>query len=171
MRKVAPPRRRWSCIGCLCLSALVASACGAAVAETSACKNLNYADGGVARKDYLPCAGEMIAVLDELDAQSKSALRGDQKARLEGEATLGKLQALMQAAGGRNLLERWKDKALTDLNVDIHNAATKYGAFYMIRISDPPHPYAAKTREAAEAELTGATRRYEEARSLYRQLR
>lgn len=77
----------------------------------------------------------------------------------------------MKAAGGRNLLERWRDTTLTDLNLDIHNAVTKYQAFYMVRILDPPHPYAAKTREAAESELSGATRRYEEARSLYRRLR
>jgi hypothetical protein len=113
----------------------------------------------------------MIAALDELAPQSQAALRGDQKARQEGEATLGRLKSLIKTAGGRKLLERWKDQALTDLNVDISNAVTKYDAFYMVRILEPSHPYSAKSREAAEAELSGATRRYEEARSLYRRLR
>ena len=155
----------------ICLAAALSSACAEAVADSSACRNLVYTDAGVSRKDYLPCAGEMIGALDELATQSKAALRGDQKARQDGEATLGRLKSLMTTAGGRKLLERWKDQALTDLNVDISNAATKYEAFYMVRILEPSHPYSAKSREAAEAELTGATRRYEEARALYRRLR
>jgi hypothetical protein len=164
-------RSSWACIVSFCLSAPFAAGCSEAVADTSACRNLVYKETGLSRKEYLPCAGEMIAALDELAPQSQAAWRGDQKARSNGHATLRRLLGLMKAAGGRNLLERWGDTALTDLNVDIHNAVTKYQAFYMVRILDPPHPYAAKTREAAESELSGATRRYEEARSLYRRLR
>jgi hypothetical protein len=78
---------------------------------------------------------------------------------------------IVAQAGGRKLLDRWKGAALTDLNLDIHNAATKYQAFYMVRIAQPPDRFAAQTRDAAEAELSGATRRYEDARSLYRRLR
>lgn len=172
MHTIAPRsgRRAWT-LAPLCLFASLAAGCAEAVADSSACRNLVYKDGGLTRKEYLPCAGEMIALLDDLGPQSQAALRGDDNARSEGRATLRKLQALVKAAGGRNLLERWKDKALTDLNVDISNAVMKYEAFYMLPIEQPPHPYAAKTREAAEAELSGATRRHEEARSLYRQLR
>ena len=155
----------------ICLAAAFAGGCSEAVADNSACRNLVYTDAGVSRKDYLPCAGEMVAALDQLALQSQAALRGDQNARSEGQATLRRLRSLMNAAGGRKLLERWKDSTLTDLNVDISNAATKYDAFFMVRILDPPDPFAAKTREAAESELSGATRRYEEARSLYRRLR
>lgn len=164
-------RSPWPYILCLCLSAAFAAGCSEALADNSACRDLVYTDAGVSRKDYLPCAGEMVAALDELAPQTQAALRGDQKARSDGQVTLRRLQALMHAAGGRKLLERWKDTTLTDLNLDISNAVTKYQAFYMIRIVDPPQPYAATTREAAEAELTGATRRYEEARSLYRRLK
>ncbi len=74
----------------------------------------------------------------------------------------------MRAAGGRNLLERWSDRALTDLNVSISNAVTKYEAFYMVRVTEDQ--FAAQTRAAAAAELQGASRRYEEARSSYRRL-
>ncbi len=173
MRRVASVvgRRPWFCIVALCVSATFATGCGESVAADSACGNLEYGEAGPTRKEYLPCAGEMIATLDELAPQSQAALRGDQRARSDGQATLRRLQALMSAAGGRKLLERWKDRALTDLNMDIQNASTKYQAFYMVRILEPPDRYAATTREAAAAELSGATRRYDEARSLYRRLR
>jgi len=112
----------------------------------------------------------MIAALDTLERQSQAAWGGDQHSRTQGQITLGRLQSLMRAAGGRSLLERWDDRALTDLNLDISNAVTKYQAFYRVRIVDPPAPYAATTRAAAESELSGASRRYQEARTLYRQL-
>ena len=49
----------------------------------------------------------MIAVLDDLDRQTKAALDGDQQARSEGQASVRRVMALMSAAGGRQLLERW----------------------------------------------------------------
>jgi hypothetical protein len=150
----------------------LAIACGESVAASSACRNLVYdGDQGVARKEYLPCAGEMMAVLDELDAQTAAAFKGDSGARAEGQASLRKVKGLMQAAGGRKLLDRWRDRALMDLNVDINNAVTHYQAFYMVRIIDEPDSRAALTRQAAEAELNGAQRRYNEARGSYRGLR
>jgi hypothetical protein len=74
----------------------------------------------------------------------------------------------MDAAGGRNLLERWDDRALTDLNVKISNAVTHYEAFYMVRVTEDQ--FAAQTREAAAVELRAASQRYGEARSSYRRL-
>jgi len=78
---------------------------------------------------------------------------------------------LLRAAGGRNLLERWQDRALTDLNLKINNAVTHYDAFYMSRILEEPNQFAAQTREAAQVELRAAVRRHEEARGYYRRLR
>lgn len=118
----------------------------------------------------LSAAGEMIAALDELDPQSRAALKGDQQKRTEGRATLRRLMALMKAAAGRQLLDRWQDRALTDLNLDIHNAVTHYHTFLTMPIKQEPHMFAAKTREAAAAELSGGTRNYQSARSLYRTL-
>lgn len=146
-------------------------ACGDSVAASSSCKGLVYGDEGPARKDYLPCVDEMMKALDELSVESAAAFKGDSEARAQGQASLRKVHALMQAAGGRKLLERWSDRRLTDLNVDINNAVTHYQAFYMVRIIDEPDPRAAVTRRAAEAELHGAQRRYNDARSSYRQLR
>jgi hypothetical protein len=169
MHTAAPRKRlRLAIHALLCCCAI---SCSGTVPDNSACRNLVYKDQGLTRKEYLPCAGEMMAVLDELEPQARAALGGDGKARADGEASLHRVQSLMRVAGGRNLLERWNDRALTDLNVDINNAVTHYQAFYMVRILDESHPYAAQSRSAAEAELAGASRRHEEARSLYRRLK
>lgn len=113
----------------------------------------------------------MMAALDVLDPMTRQALNGDTRARADGRAALSRVRALMRAAGGRNLLERWRDRRLTDMNVTISNAVTHYEAFYLLRVFEKPHPYAAETHEAAESEFRSASRRYQEARSLYRALR
>ncbi len=95
---------------------------------------------------YLPCAGEMIAALDALAPQATAALGGDAQARSDGQSTLRRVHGLMRAAGGRKLLDRWSDRPLTDLNLHISNAVTKYDAFYMVRILDATSPYAAQSR-------------------------
>ena len=147
-----------------------ASACTEVVADGSACRTLEYKDGSVERSQYLPCASEMMAALDDLDRQTKAALDGDAQARTDGQASLRKVTALLSAAGGRKLLERWNDRQLTDLNVDINNAVTRYQAFYMVRILDESNQFAKESRAAATAEYQGATRRYEEAKRLFRRL-
>ncbi len=149
---------------------LLSAGCADGVSSDSRCRNLVYKEGGLSRAEYMPCAGEIVAALDVVDQKTSKALEGDGQARSDGQAALGRARELMRAAGGRNLLERWQDQALTDMNVSISNAVTHYEAFYMLRVLDEPHPYAAKTREAAEAEYRGATRRYEEARRAYRRL-
>ena len=65
----------------LALGCAAVTACTEAVADTSACRNLDYKKGSVARAQDLPCAAEMIAALDDLDRQSKAALDGDRQAR------------------------------------------------------------------------------------------
>lgn len=159
------------CAAALCLSAACAVGAADSVPDKSACRNLVYGDGGLSRSEYLPCAGEMIAALDELEPQSRAALNGDKQKRAEGRATLRRLVTLMKAAGGRGLLERWRDPALTHFNVTLHNAVVRFQAFHMLPVKEEPHMFAAKTREAAAAELHGATRNYQKARLLYRQMR
>jgi hypothetical protein len=144
--------------------------CAGSVPNDSACRNLVYEEGGLSRSVYLPCAGEIMAALDIVDPKTKLALDGDRQARAEGAAALRRALALMEAAGGRNLLERWEDRALTDMNITMSNAVNHYQAFYMLRVYDKPHPYADKMREAAESEYRGATRTYHEARRRYRTL-
>lgn len=154
-----------------CASIAAGAACTQVVAESSACRKLEYKNGSVPRTQYLPCAGEMMAALDDLDRQTRAALGGDRQARSEGQATLSQVRALMSAAGGRQLLERWDDRVLTDLNVDISNAVTGYQAFYMIRILDDSNQFAETSRTAARTEFDKANRRYEEARRLYQRLK
>jgi len=170
-RGLPPTRTVHKRYGSAFLVIALCSACAESVPSSSACRNLVYKDTGLSRAEYLPCAGEMIAALDDVASQSEKAFSGDRQARADGEAALGRLRALMNAAGGRNLLERWRDAALTDMNLDISNAVTHYEAFYMVRILEEPHQFAAKTRKAAEDELRQGARSYSEARSAYRRLR
>jgi hypothetical protein len=152
----------------VCLISVAATGCGSSIPSDSACRNLTYKEQGLSRSEYLPCAGEIVTALDELAQQSQAASRGDQEARSNGRVALRRVNALIDAAGGRNLLERWDDRALTDLNVKISNAVTHYEAFYMVRVTEDQ--FAAQTREAAAVELRAASQRYGEARSSYRRL-
>jgi hypothetical protein len=154
----------------LAIACAAFTACTEVVADTSACKKLEYKNGSVARAQYLPCAGEMIAALDDLDRHTKAALDGDGQARTDGWSTLRRVNALMSAAGGRQLLERWDDRALTSLNMKMNNAVTKYQAFYMVRILEDSNQFAEKSRAAATAEYEGGNRHYEDARRLFNSL-
>ena len=57
----------------------LASACGALADEPTACDGLVYKESGLARKEYLPCAGEMMATLDQLDSQIEKMLDAERK--------------------------------------------------------------------------------------------
>jgi hypothetical protein len=162
-----PRRQTWTAV----LFSIVCASCSDAVPASSACRNLVYKEGGLSRAEYLPCADEMMAALDDLSVQTKAASSGDRQARSNGRAALARLTGLMNAAGGRNLLERWSDRPLTELNLDISNAVTSYTAFYMVRVLEEPHPYAAQSRRAADSEFGKATQSYADARAVYRRLR
>ena len=105
----------------------------------------------------------MVAILEQLDSQVPAALKGDRQARNLVQAQTQELRALMNAAGGRKLLERWRDSALTDFNMAVNNAITHYEAFCLV-------PYAAQAPQAARNEADAARRRGDEARRLYRRL-
>jgi hypothetical protein len=141
------------------------------VAESSACRTLEYKDGRVPRAQYVPCAGEMIAALTDLDRQTQAAFAGDGKARAEGQESVRRVIALMKAAGGLKLLDRWDDRALMAFNLDVHNAVTHYQAFYMVGPVKESSQFAETTRAAAKSELDGGTRNYEDARRLYQRLK
>ena len=151
---------------------LLFSACAVGHGESSAsaCSRLSYDTAGPTRAEYLPCAGEIVAALEIVENKSQVAIKGDQDARQDGREALRKVNTLMRDAGGRKLLERWRDSALTDFNVDVNNAATKYGAFYLLPVLREPHPFAAKSREAARDELRGGTRNFHEVLTDYRRI-
>jgi hypothetical protein len=148
-------------------------ACGELAAEQSTCDGLVYKESGLTRKEYLPCAGEMIATLDQLDSQIENMLHGDKNARSEAGASVRKLGSLMKRAGGRDLLERWNDRALTSLNVDISNAYTHHQACMMVagQLFGRAPLGDEKYRDAARSECSAYRSSYKEARSAYRSLR
>jgi len=174
---VAPPRSRSiarSLVICAVFSGLpMVAACGALADEPTACDGLVYKESGLARKEYLPCAGEMMATLDQLDTQIKKMIAGNEDARSEAQTSVRKLGSLMKKAGGRNLLERWNDRALTSLNLDISNAYGHHQACMMVagQLFGRAPLGDEKYRDAAKSECTAYRRSYEEARSAYRYVR
>ena len=147
--------------------------CGALAGEKTACDGLVYKESGLAREEYLPCAGEMMATLDQLDAQVKNMIAGDENARSEARTSVQKLRSLMSKAGGRNLLERWDDRALTSLNVDISNAYEHHQACMMVagQLFGRAPLGDEKYRDAAKSECGAYRSSYAEASSAYRYLR
>ena len=114
-----------------------------------------------------------MATLDQLDGQVKHMISGDEDARSEAQASLRKLGSLMKKAGGRNLLERWNDRALTSLNLDISNAYGHHQACMMVagQLFGRAPLGDEKNRDAAKSECSAYRRSYEEARRAYRYLR
>ena len=155
------------------LSLPFAGACGVAASRTSACDGLVYEKSGATRKQYLPCAGEMIATLDRLAPQIESMLKGDERARSDARASVQELRGLLRKAGGRKLMERWNDRALTNLNVDIWNTATHHDACMMVagQLFGRAPLGDEKMREPARSECKAYRSSYQEARSAYRRLK
>jgi hypothetical protein len=151
------------------MAAVATVGCSDTVQATSACSNLEQA-GGATRAEFVPCAGDMIAALDELAPLSNSALKGSKQARLDGESTLRQLLTTVSEAGGERLLERSNDRDLSDLRAEIHNAVSRYRHYYALAIPPEYHPMAARARQQAQWELDRAARHHDSARSLHRQL-
>ena len=106
---------------------LLLSGCGKGnSARKSACDGLLYKDYGLTAEEYLPCAGEILSVMDELTPLIRAGLDGDKESRKKARRTYRQLRKLFKKAGGRNLLEGWEDQQLSDLNVSLFNAYIGY---------------------------------------------
>jgi hypothetical protein len=160
---------RWAAVLAIPLTA----ACGAFAANQTACDGLVYKEGGLTRAEYLPCAGEMMATLDRLAPQIDKMIDGDASARSDASAIVGELRTLLNKAGGRNLLERWNDRALTSLNVSISNAVGQHEACMMVagQLFGRAPLGDEKNREPARSQCRAYRRAYEEASREYRRLR
>jgi hypothetical protein len=141
--------------------------------KSSACDGLPAKKSSLTRKQYLPCAGEMVATLDRLDNQVERMLRGDLHAKLQAADSVSELSRLVRKAGGRDLLERWDDRSLTNLNVDIWNTYTHHAACMMVagQLFDKPPLGDEKKREPAKSECRAYRSSYAEASRLYRRLK
>jgi hypothetical protein len=160
---------RWGVVLVIPLSA----ACGAFAAKPTACDGLVYKEGGLTRSEYLPCAGEMMATLDRLAQEIEKMLAGDESARSDASAGVSELRSLLKKAGWRDMVERWDDGALTNLNVDIWNAFSHHEACLMVagQLFGRAPLGDEKNRERARAECSVYRRSYEEASRAYRRLR
>jgi hypothetical protein len=152
------------------LGAIVVAGCGGG--PPTACDGLVYKEEGLTRKEYLPCAGEMIATLDRLAPQVETMVSGDESARSEARASVRDLRRLIDKAGGRNLIERWDDRTLTSLNINIFNAFNHHEACMMVagQIFGRAPLGDEKYREAAKSECRAYRRSYEDAKNTYRRL-
>lgn len=155
------------------LSLPVAAACDAVAGKTTACDGLVYKDFGLKRADYLPCAGEMMATLDRLAPQVENMLTGDENARAAARSSVGELRSLLKKAGWRDMLERWDDRALTSLNVDIWNAFTAHEACMMVagQLFGRAPLGDEKMREPARSQCRAYRPSYQEASRAYKRLR
>ena len=106
---------------------LVLSGCGKRTsAQRSACDGLLYKEYGLTAEEYLPCAGEILSVMDELTPLIQAGLEGDKESRKKARQIFRQLRGLFKKAGGRNLLEGWEDQQLNNLNVSLYNAYIGY---------------------------------------------
>ena len=152
----------------------LAVACEVAAGKASACGSLPpYDKSGLTRRQYLPCAGEMVATLDRLAPQIESMLSGKESAKYDARAGVRELRDLLKKAGGRNLLERWDDRKLMDLNVDIWNTYTHHEACMMVasQLFGRAPLGDEKMREPAKAECKAYRSPYADASRAYRRLR
>ena len=151
------------CAVALTVAAVCSVGCSDTVQATSACSNVEN-NTSVTRNDFLPCASELIAALEDLVPVTQASMKGSKQARLDGEAGLRHLMPMLEQAGGDRLLVRSSDADLSDLRAEIHNTLTKYRAFYALTIPPDYHPLAGKARFEAQRELDGAARHFSAAR-------
>jgi hypothetical protein len=132
-----------------------------------------YKESGLARAEYLPCAGEMIATLDRLDSQVEKMLSGDENARSDAKASVRELRGLLKKAGWRDMLEAWDDRRLTSLNLEIWNAFNHHEACMMVagQLFGRAPLGDEKYRDAATSECSAYRQSYQDASSQYRRLR
>jgi hypothetical protein len=154
-------------------AAMLTAACSALADEKTACDGLVYTEAGLTRAQYLPCAAEIMDSLDRLSPQVDAMVAGSEAARSEATLTLSRLGRLLSKAGGhRNMLERWSDRPLNDLNLSIWNTYSHHQACLMVsRGLFSSGPLAEKSRSAATSECRAYRRPYESAKREYRYLR
>src|SRR5262245_19253844 len=158
----------WAALACLPLT----TACTVA-GKSTACDGLTYEKTGPGRKEYLPCASEMMATLDRLDSEIQKMLAGDESARGDARASVREMRSLLKEAGGRDMLEGWNDRALTSLNVDIWNTFNHHEACMMVagQLFGRAPLGDEKKREPARVECKAYQRAYQDANIKYRRIR
>ena len=161
----------WAIAFYLIFASALLGGCGSGLGRKSACDGLVYKEYGLSRKEYLPCAGEMVATMDRMRPHLEATLAGDRAAPAKAQGLLQELWGLMKKAGGRNMLEQWQDTSLTSMNIDIWNAYNHYHTFLMIPAITRNAPAAADVRGALEGELRNGSRAHQQAKNLYEGMR
>lgn len=159
--EVTPSRRRWStalirfALPALLLATLLFAPAGCRRNEPpprSACDDLVITEDGLTREVYGPCAGEILAAMDALRPELEGAVDGDEEAERRARRAYRKVRKLIKSAGGKDLLQEWRDRRLTDLNSQLYKAYTNYWAC---------------TISPSESELREAAQHHDAARRIY----
>lgn len=133
------------CLGfrcCLaCLLTIPCMSCDNSTMERTVCEGLAAKHVGITRADYAPCAGEMLAALEELQAALRRViLQGDSTAQPNAKAAYKRLRRLERDAGFqadifRQLrdgegaeIERWPDGTMRAFNGHVSTAIAQYGS-------------------------------------------
>ena len=115
--------------------------CSGVASRPSACDGLVEKTIGVTRDDYSACAGEILAVLDSLEAPLGRFVRtGDEAAESEADAHSRRLGHLMSEVGFTadvwrearegvdRTVQRWPDGAMRQFNNEVGGAVAQYVA-------------------------------------------
>ena len=159
------------------IGALLAVGCGTHAQST--CAGLGSGKDGPTREQYMPCAAEMMALLDRLATQAEAAASGDRQAESETAQIALDLERLMtQAGGGQKMtILQWRNDRLRILNYRMFNAYGQYSTIpYVLNLahktpsSSKDRTFAAGIHGQLAANLSEGKRSYEDARQLYQQL-
>ena len=114
-----------------------------------------------------------METLDRLAPQDREDARWRRKRTVGRERGYQRLRTLLNKAGGRNMLERWDDRALTSLNVNISNTFHHHQACMMVagQMFGSAPLGDEKFREAAKSECRAYRPPYADATRAYGRLR
>jgi len=130
---------------------------GCSQATKGPCDGLVYEEGGLPRSQYLPCAREIVAALDQaergLDAHYN---KSDKDGRRQARSALRQAETLLRKAGGhQKMLAGWADDGLNDLNVDLWNAFSAYDAAAMVPTDERDFNNGRRSHGSARSSLSG----------------
>lgn len=168
---------KWAFTSFLLCMALILS-CGER--SPSPCDNLAEKKMGITREEYLPCASEIMAVLDRLRQQVKAIRDGNKEVWSHAKQSNQELKTLMRKVGidldhlnPVKLVEKWPDWELRALNHYIFQASFCY--YTVLTSESQASRFGTEKRsefiKASNIYFEKGEKAYEEASSVYRRIK
>ena len=149
----------------LFFSSMLLLSCGLGAGGGSACDGLSGRRMGIAREEYRPCAGEIVATLDALRLELERIADGDTAALGPARKTSRELRVRIRQTGIETdyrsfrpgvVFERWPDGDLRAFNGYVFDAAFQYSTFL------------ASSSDRTSSRLHQGVKAHEAARDAYR---